>query len=78
MSNSARRNFRRCRAIIVATDGRRYLTRWRQDKPMDELGPDEFPPVMQALKSAERYAERKGIAVKRIDAQFAIPRETTP
>jgi hypothetical protein len=78
MSSNTRRNSRRCRAIIVATDGKRYLTRWRQDKTMDELGPDEFPPISKAIKEAKRYAERKSIDVKSIDAQFARPRETTP
>lgn len=61
---------RRCRAVIVTIKGERYLTRWRRDKQADELGPDEFPPVLKAIKAAERFAQRKQLKVRRIDAQY--------
>lgn len=80
MSKKAHRNFRRCRAIVVAKDGTRHPTRWMRLKELAELGPDEMPTWNVALKQAQRLAERGGVEVKQIDYQYTQPtkEETTP
>ncbi|MCK1670344.1 hypothetical protein [Bradyrhizobium sp. 150] len=78
MSNTARRSFRKCRAIVVTKDGKNHPTRWIDDKDFDDLDPDELPPFQKALKAAQRLAERKQLDVKQIDGQFTQPKETTP
>jgi hypothetical protein len=79
MSKKAARNFRRCRAIVVAKDGTRHPTRWLRLKDLAELGPDEMPTWNVVLKQAQRLAERDGIKVKQIDGQYTQPaEETTP
>jgi hypothetical protein len=76
MSNTARRCFRKCRAIVVTKDGKHYPTRWINDKEFDDLDPDELPPMQKALKAAQRLAERKQLDVRQIDAQFSTQKET--
>ncbi|MGY3278088.1 hypothetical protein [Bradyrhizobium sp. S3.7.6] len=66
---------RKCRAVIVAKNGSRYLTRWLTDKPATDLGPDEMPAITRALAQARRLADRKQIEVDRIDGMFLTPKE---
>jgi hypothetical protein len=71
---------RRCRAVVVTNDGKRFQTRWLRDKNLNDLLPDEFPPMHKSLRAAQRLVERKGLDVKRIDGQFTLlpTRRLTP
>lgn len=60
-----------CRAVIVTGDGQRFTTRWRPNKPFEQLGPDEFPSIMRLIKVADRYAVRKGLMSYSIGAEYA-------
>lgn len=59
------RTAKKCRAVVVTKDGHRHLTRWF--KCPDVADPDELPPMMKAIRAAERYAERKKLDVKQIN-----------
>jgi hypothetical protein len=52
------------RCVVVTTDGKKYLTRWCAD-------------VIAAIRSAERFAERKSLDVKSIDGLVRHQQEET-
>jgi hypothetical protein len=66
---------RKCRAMIITTDGDRYLTRWRNYKPLDEIGPDEPTWWQLVQKDEQALVKRKNLKVRTVLTTITQPKE---